>query len=282
MNEHREYRPVKQPGSVPNLSQILVAVTIFVVIPLILVFVWGYKSGEHRSREAASSERETIIRLYSEDNEKLESENAGLRQQMNELEGEVDALREDLESQTSTSPTVTPNGYEPAREGASIHTVSTASVVHRVVQPPKPKQRSMRSYSKDKHITKADYRYIVKDACAKFQVPKTKHRDLLVRWGLDIVYTGQHPDIPDRLEKRESGGSTRANSNPPYKGLKQFDERWHATPKMKRLAKKEKHKHAEGDWRNCPVCSVRRFVIASRDHDFSYSGMRVHFPTLGR
>jgi len=150
---------------------------------------------------------------------------------------------------------------------ALARSTDAQAVRHRIIQP------SMRSLSKKRHITRDEYRYIARDACKRFGVKESK-RDMVVRWGIDIVW--RLPGKP----AHESSGSTRA-SNPPYAGLKQFD-RWRATPKMRRLAKKERHVHPRGDWRLCGVCATRRYVIAVRDHHYSKAGVRVHWPTLGR
>lgn len=115
-------------------------------------------------------------------------------------------------------------------------------------------------------LTKAQTRSIVREACRAYHVPST----WLVPAIIDIAYTGVHPNILDRLERRESDGDCHA-SNGPCQGFGQFfhdpvtSKGWHQNAADRRRAIREGHKHDRHGWRHCGRCVIYRMVRCYRD-----------------
>lgn len=100
----------------------------------------------------------------------------------------------------------------------------------------------------------------VVDKAARDYGISAKGRAWLKRSARDIVYTGEHPNILDKYERRESSGRHWISANG-CAGLFQFTTVWKQTAVDKRRHKKyhKNYRHVT-DWRKCPHCSTYRFV----------------------
>lgn len=129
-----------------------------------------------------------------------------------------------------------------------------------------------------KTFTKSETRAIATQALSYYHVPKAEQTWAITSL-IDIVYTGVHPCIPDRKERRESSGDEKAGARKRCKGLLAFDPRWNATAKIRSLSKQ--HDHKVSAWKLCGVCSIYRYA---RSYDQGGKpAIRRHWrATLGR
>lgn len=91
---------------------------------------------------------------------------------------------------------------------------------------------------------------------AKFYHLSTTQTRWIKRAALDVVFDGSY---------WESSGGWYSGEYGACKGIFQFNGGWSQTKAIARLAKREHHKHHNGNWRLCAHCSTYRFVKSYKD-----------------